>query len=57
MKVIMVMVARRFTVDLDYERFDLAKGTKGMKSVYGERGYQIDRAQPSGNLPCIVAEC
>lgn len=56
MKVIMVMTARRFDIQLAYEGFDRAEGTKNIKTVYGERGYQIQRAQPSGDLPCHVAQ-
>ena len=55
MKVIMVMAARAFDFRLAYEDFDHAKGTTGISTVYGERGYQIQRAQPSGDLPCHVA--
>ena len=56
MKVIMVLTARRFDIGLAYEDLDRAKGTRGIKTVYGERGYQIQRAQPSDDLPCYVAE-
>ena len=56
MKVIMVMATRRFNIRLAYEDLDHAKRTKGITTVYGERGYQIERAQPSENLPCRVAE-
>lgn len=54
MKVIMVMAARRFDIQLAYEDLDRAEGTKNSKTVYGERGYQILRAQPSDDLPCRV---
>ena len=56
MKVIMVMTARRFDIQLAYEELDAAKGTKNIKTIYGERGYQIQRAQPSDDLPCRVAQ-
>lgn len=52
-KVIMVMTVRRFEVDLMYEELDGAKGTR---TVYGQRGYQIQRAQPSDDLPCRVTK-
>ena len=55
MKVIMVMTARKFTVELAYKDLDREKGVTGIKTIYGERGYQIERAQPSSNLPCRVA--
>lgn len=56
MKVIMVMTARNFDVQLAYEEIDRAEGTKRIKTIYGERGYQIQRAQPSNDLPCRVTQ-
>ena len=56
MKVIMVMAARRFDIQLAYEEIDRAEGTKHIKTIYGERGYQIQRAQPSNDLPCRVTQ-
>jgi sterigmatocystin biosynthesis cytochrome P450 monooxygenase len=56
MKVIVVMSARRFDVALSYGEVDRLKGTRGITSVYEERGYQIQRAQPSEDLPCRVAD-
>ncbi|KAK3169850.1 hypothetical protein OEA41_009234 [Lepraria neglecta] len=56
MKVIMVMAARRFEIGLAYEDLDRERGGKGVRIVCGERGYQIQRSQPSDNLPCRVAE-
>ena len=56
MKVIMVMTARTFDIRLAYEDLDHAKGIKGIRTVYGERGYQIARAQPSDDLPCLVIQ-
>ncbi|KAL8990577.1 MAG: hypothetical protein Q9169_008088 [Polycauliona sp. 2 TL-2023] len=54
MKVIMVLVARRFDITLGYDDVDRAKPTRGITTVYGERGYQVQRAQPQGDLPCYV---
>lgn len=56
MKVIMVMTARNFDVELAYEELDRSKGTTGISTVYGQRGYQIQRAQPSDDLPCRVTQ-
>ena len=56
MKMIMVLASRRFDIRLAYNELDMAKGTKGINTVYGERAYQIERAQPSDNLPCRVIE-
>ena len=53
MKIIMVMTVRRFEVELMYEKLDHAKG---IRTVYGQRGYQIQRAQPSDDLPCRVTK-
>ena len=52
-KVIMVMVVRRFEMELMYKDFDRGKG---IRTVYGQRGYQIQRAQPSDDLPCRVTK-
>ncbi|KAL8869296.1 MAG: hypothetical protein Q9174_004377 [Haloplaca sp. 1 TL-2023] len=54
MKVIMVLVARRFNITLGYESLDRVKQSKGITTVYGERGYQVQRAQPQGDLPCFA---
>ena len=54
MKIIMVMSLRRFRFRLAYEELDGDRRGAAVKSVYGERGYQILRAQPSENLPFRV---
>ncbi len=54
MKVVVVMTVRRFEVRLGYEEVDRAGGGRGRRTVLGERGYQIQRAQPSEDLPCRV---
>ena len=54
MKIIMVMTLRRFSIKLAYTEVDGNASTKGIKTVYGERGYQIQRGQPSDDLPCRV---
>ena len=56
LKVIVVMAVRRFEVRLAYPEWDRVNGTKGVTTVYGERGYQVERAQPCADLPCRVAE-
>ena len=53
MKVIIVMTVRRFKVELMYDESDRAKG---LLTVYGQRGYQVQRAQPSDDLPCRVTK-
>ncbi len=54
MKIIMVMVLRRFEIRPAYEELDRRKRDGKVKTVYGERGYQVQRAQPSEDLPCRV---
>ncbi|KAL9629571.1 MAG: hypothetical protein Q9204_005194 [Flavoplaca sp. TL-2023a] len=54
MKVILVLVARRFNVKLGYEDVDQVKRNNGVTTVYGERGYQVERAQPQADLPCYA---
>ncbi|KAL8927692.1 MAG: hypothetical protein Q9208_002107 [Pyrenodesmia sp. 3 TL-2023] len=54
MKVIMALTARHFDITLGYETLDQAN--KSIRQVYGERGYQVQRAQPQGDLPCYVIE-
>ena len=53
-KVIMVMTARRFQIELMYGELD--RGKNGVRTIYGERGYQVQRAQPCGDLPCRVTK-
>ena len=56
MKIIMILALRRFDIQPVYEEVD-RHGTKvGANTVYGERGYQVQRAQPSDDLPCRVTE-
>ena len=55
MKIIMVMVLRRFDIKPAYGDLDRKKQRGEIKTVYGERGYQIQRAQPSDDLPCRVS--
>lgn len=52
-KIIMVMTVGRFEIELMYEALNRAKG---IRIVHGQRGYQIQRAQPSDNLPCRVTK-
>ncbi len=54
MKIIMVMTLRRFQIMPVYEELDRHKPSRKVRTVYGERGYQIQRAQPSDDLPCRV---
>ncbi|KAI4116566.1 MAG: hypothetical protein LQ338_007689 [Usnochroma carphineum] len=55
MKIIMALAARQFDITLGYRELDQANKSNDIKTVYGERGYQVQRAQPQGDLPCYVA--
>ena len=54
MKIVMVIVAREFNIDVMYEELDRINVAKGVRSMDGERAYQLSMGQPSGNLPCRV---
>ena len=56
MKVITIMTARRFDFSIAYDELDNIKGTQGIKTVHGQRCYQIGRAQPANDLPCRVSD-
>ncbi|KAL9027987.1 MAG: hypothetical protein Q9196_003573 [Gyalolechia fulgens] len=56
MKVILVLTARQFDIVLGYTDLDEAKKKKEIRTVNGERGYQVQRAQPQGDLPCYVTK-
>ena len=55
LKVVMIMTLRRFYIKPVYEELDRQTPSGRINTVHGERGYQILRAQPSGDLPCRVA--
>ena len=52
MKIILVMTGRRYSIEPMYNALDKGTSSSQLNTVYGERGYQIQRAQPSGDLPC-----
>lgn len=56
MKVVMVMTLRQFGILPAYKELDRQKLSGEIKTVYGERGYQIQRAQPSDDFPCRVVK-
>ena len=55
-KLILAMTVRTFDVVADYETWDRLHPRKGIKTVKGERAYQIlvGSAKPSDGLPCRV---
>lgn len=54
MKIILVMTLRRFGIEPAYEDRGRQKQGGTVATVYGERGYQIQRAQPSDDFPCRI---
>ena len=56
MKIIMVLTARRFDIKPAYQELDRKHRSQAIRTVYGQRGYQIQRAQPSDDYPCRVAK-
>lgn len=55
MKIIMALVVRSYDIYPMYKELDAKDGNKGrLKTVNGERAYQLQMGQPSGNLPCKV---
>jgi sterigmatocystin biosynthesis cytochrome P450 monooxygenase len=53
MKTVLVMVARMFDFRPAYEELDKQRG-RAVKTVHGERAYQVQMMQPQGDLPCRV---
>lgn len=55
MKIILVMTVRRYNIKTAYDELDKGTSSSKLKSMYGERGYQVQRAQPSGDLSCRIS--
>ena len=55
-KVVLALIAREFDIKPAYEEFDKKHPRKGLRSVGGERVYQIDEgaAHPADHFPCRV---
>jgi len=53
MKTVLVMVARTFDFRAAYEELDQKRGGV-VRTVHGERAYQVEMMQPRGDLPCRV---
>lgn len=54
MKIVMVMVLQRFDIEAGYAELDRQAPRLGPNTVNGERAYQVQLAQPSGDFPCRV---
>ena len=57
MKIVIVLVARDFDISVAYSELDDTEVGTRMRTVDGERAYQLGMGQPSGNLPCRVRKC
>jgi len=56
LRVVLCLVARRFEFCAAYGEVDGRGGGGGLRSVDGERAYQVGKGEPSGFLPCRVKE-
>ncbi len=63
LRIVLCLVARRFEVSAAYEESDAEMDKKGkrkkmvgVRTVNGERAYQVGKGEPSGFLPCRVRE-
>jgi cytochrome P450 len=56
-KVTLAMVVREFNVRDAYEEWDKLMGSKGLKTVQGERAYQVSKGSlhPADGFPCRVS--
>lgn len=54
MKIVMVIALQNFDFEAAYEELDRRTPTVGRSTVSGERAYQVELAQPSGDFPCRV---
>ncbi len=56
LKIVLCLVARQFEFSAAYEELDGKTNGGGLRSVDGERAYQVGKGEPSGFLPCRVKE-
>ena len=63
LKIVMSLVARRFEVNTAYEELDTALDRKHpnlqkkrLRTIDGERAYQVGKGEPSAFLPCRIRE-
>ena len=54
MKLVLVLVVRRFHLSMPYDEWDLRHPKKGPRHVAGERAYQALNGGPSEEMPCRV---
>jgi len=53
MKIVLALTSREFQIKTVYDEVDRDSSTD-IRTVDGERAYQVQHGQPSGNLPCRV---
>ena len=61
LRIVVCLVARRFDICTAYEELDAEVDKKGMKmgrirTIDGQRAYQVGKGEPSAFLPCRVRE-
>ncbi len=56
LKIVLCLVARQFEFSAAYEELDGKTNGVALRSVDGERAYQVGKGEPSGFLPCRVKE-
>lgn len=63
LKIVVCLVARRFEISTAYEELDAEMDRKEkrtrngrVRTIDGERAYQVGKGEPSGFLPCRVRE-
>ena len=54
MKIVLVLALQNFDFQSVYEELDRLAPIVGRSTVNGERAYQVELAQPSGDFPCRV---
>lgn len=56
-KTVLVMTLREFDILPAYDEWDKSNPTKDLKTVFGERAYQISSgaAHPADGFPCKVS--
>lgn len=55
LKIVTALVARSFSIEAAYAELDTQSANRTIKTVDGERAYQVGMGQPTGNLPCRVS--
>ncbi|MCJ1261444.1 hypothetical protein MMC22_001308 [Lobaria immixta] len=56
MKIVMILALHQFDIEVAYHELDQQNPQHGKNAVQGERAYQVQLAQPSGDLPCRIRQ-